>query len=153
MRQRLRISKRPCDRSDQCIVPNWHCSGNLVRRVVETTKKVEPPSAKRYKPETISSLEATRVTENVVTIHLEHVGRDTDEEFGARTAIYVDILLGGKAIGKISGTIIDRQVIPEYGFYDVMDCSGELDYVGATLFESRFGRTKLQSLREQADDS
>lgn len=116
---------------------------------------MDPPSAKRYKPEPISSLGATRVvTENDVTIHLEHVGGDTDEgECGALTAIYVVILLGGKAIGKISGTIIDREAIPEYGFYDVMDYSSELDYVGASLFERRLGRTKLQSLREQGDDS
>mmetsp|Transcript_33190 Transcript_33190/g.80526 ORF Transcript_33190/g.80526 Transcript_33190/m.80526 type:complete len:483 (+) Transcript_33190:361-1809(+) len=55
-------------------------------------------------------------------------------------------------VGSIRGTIINRQRIPTNGFLDAMDSySSDLQYVGVSVFEPRYGRTKLQSLMNEGD--
>ncbi|CAJ1941155.1 unnamed protein product [Cylindrotheca closterium] len=99
----------------------------------------------------MASLEVAKVTEQDVTIHLEHE-RDTECDYEALTAIEVDILVRGKIVGKISGTRIERLAIPDGCFYSVMDeHSSDLQYVAVNLFEPRRGRTKLHSLRDGGD--
>ena len=87
-----------------------------------------------------------------VSIQLRHE-RDEDGEYGAFTSVSVDILVRGTKAGSISGVIVDRQKIPERYFLSTMDGhSGDLQYVGVSVFEPRLGRTKLKSLRDGGDN-
>ena len=94
-----------------------------------------------------------RVSENEgVTIRLTSQ-LDEDGEYDAFTSISVDVNVNNQHAGTISGTIINRRRIPERMFLSAMDGhSGELQYIGVSLFEPRLGRTKLQSLVEGGDD-
>ena len=92
------------------------------------------------------------ISEGDVTIQLRH---EIDEagEYNAFTSVTCDILVRGTKAGKISGTRVDRQKLPERYFLSAMDGhSGELQYVGMSIFEPRYGRTKLRSLFDGGDD-
>ena len=94
-----------------------------------------------------------RVSENEgVTIRLASQ-LDEDGEYDAFTSISVDVNVNNQHAGTISGTIVNRRRIPERMFLSAMDGhSGELQYIGVSLFEPRLGRSKLQSLVEGGDD-
>ena len=96
---------------------------------------------------------SARVAESDVTIKLKH-GIDEDGEYNAFTYITVDILVcGSTQAGTIDGTIVNRQKIPNNGFLSAMDGhSGDLQYIGVSLFDAKRGRTILNSLREGGDD-
>lgn len=54
-----------------------------------------------------------------------------------------------KLIGEIQATLVDRQKIPEGCFHVTFDeHSADMEWVGCTLLENRYGRTMLESLRE-----
>ena len=92
------------------------------------------------------------ISEIDVSIELHH---ELDEcgEYDAFTSITCDILVRGKKAGNISGTRVNRSKIPERYFLGAMDGhSGDLQYVGVTIFEPRYGRTQLRSLRDGGDD-
>jgi hypothetical protein len=93
------------------------------------------------------------VAELDVTIKLKY---DIDEagEYNAFTYINVDILVCGSIkAGKIEGTIVNRQKIPNRYFLSAMDGhSGDLQYIGTSIFEPKRGRTILKSLRDGGDD-
>ena len=92
------------------------------------------------------------IAEQDVTISLQHE-LDSDGEYDSMTAIHVDIFVNGKAAGNVRGTIVDRKKIPERCFYSVMDDhSADMQYVAVSLFEPRYGRSKLQSLVQEGDD-
>lgn len=94
----------------------------------------------------------TNISESDVSIQLRHK-LDDDGEYHAFTSITCDILVRGTKAGKISGTRVDRQKLPERYFLSAMDGhSGDLQYVGVSIFEPRYGRTKLRSLRDGGDD-
>mmetsp|Transcript_15155 Transcript_15155/g.32895 ORF Transcript_15155/g.32895 Transcript_15155/m.32895 type:complete len:159 (-) Transcript_15155:864-1340(-) len=57
-----------------------------------------------------------------------------------------------KQIGTISGIQIDRQKIPKGAFWESFDEHSAVEWVAGALLESRYGRTKLESLRESGDD-
>jgi len=93
------------------------------------------------------------VSETDVSIQLRHSLYE-EGEYGAFTSVSVDILVRGTKAGSISGTIVNRQKIPERYFLSAMDDhSSDLQYVAVSLFEPRLGRTKLQSLRDGGDDN
>ena len=80
---------------------------------------------------------------------------DADEAFypGALTNIKATVHKDGQQIGSISGIEVDRQNIGENSFHTTFDeHSSNLEWVGSTLLENRYGRTKLQSLRDAGDD-
>lgn len=92
------------------------------------------------------------ISENDVSIQLRHE-IDEDGEYNAFTSVRAEILVRGTKAGKISGVIVDRQKIPERHFLSAMDGhSGDLQYIGVSVFEPRLGRTKLRSLRDGGDD-
>ena len=94
----------------------------------------------------------TNISESDITIQLRHEV-DEDGEYHAFTSVTCDILVRGTKAGKISGTRVDRQKLPERYFLSAMDGhSGELQYVGVSIFEPRYGRTKLRSLSDGGDD-
>lgn len=87
-----------------------------------------------------------------MTIRLQH---ELDErgEYFSTTAIHVDILVRGEVAGNIQGTLVDRNSIPRRCFYSVMDAhSDDLQYAAVSLFEPRYGRTKLKSLWRKGED-
>lgn len=87
-----------------------------------------------------------------VSVRLRHE-TDEDGEYGAFTSVDVDILVRGSKVGRITGTIVNRQALPERHFMSAMDGhSGDLQWVGSCLFEPRLGRTKLRSLAEYDDN-
>lgn len=91
------------------------------------------------------------ISESDVSIQLRHE-LDEDGECDAFTSVTCDILVRGTNAGTISGTRVNRQKIPERYFLSAMDGhSGDLQYVGVSIFETRYGRTKLLSLREGGD--
>jgi hypothetical protein len=95
----------------------------------------------------------SNISESDVTIQLRHE-LDEDGEYDAFTSVTCDILVRGTKAGKISGTRVDRERIPERHFLGAMDGhSGDLQYVGVSIFEPRRGRTKLRSLFEAGDDT
>ena len=99
-----------------------------------------------------SSMTTTNISESDVSIQLRHK-LDEDGEYHAFTNITCDILVRGSKAGKISGTRVNRQKLPERYFLSAMDGhSGDLQYVGVSVFEPRYGRTKLRSLRDGGDD-
>ncbi|KAL7453482.1 hypothetical protein ACHAWC_008598 [Mediolabrus comicus] len=58
-----------------------------------------------------------------------------------------------KELGGISGVSVNRQAIGTHGFFETFDeHSGDLEWVGCSLLENKYGRTRLQSLREAGDD-
>jgi len=86
-----------------------------------------------------------------VSLRLTH-SIDEDGEYDAFTNVKADILMNTKKIGSIEAVIIDRQRVPDGYFLSAMDGhSQSLQYVGSTVFEPRYGRTKLQSLAEYDD--
>jgi len=99
----------------------------------------------------MSSASATTPGMDDVSIKLSHEF-DEDGECGAFTNVSVDIMIQKKKVGSISAVLVARQRIPEKYFMSAMDGhSGELQWIGVTLFESRFGRTKLSSLMNYDD--
>eukprot|EP00934_Nitzschia_sp_Nitz4_P005205 Nitzschia sp. Nitz4//scaffold23_size168460//166772//168196//NITZ4_002252-RA/size168460-processed-gene-0.278-mRNA-1//-1//CDS//3329543734//5195//frame0 len=61
--------------------------------------------------------------------------------------VNVDILVDAEVVGKITADLIDRNQIPENGFYEAFDSySHEMLNIGTELMEPRFGRMKLKSL-------
>lgn len=92
------------------------------------------------------------ISEDDVSIRLKHE-LDESGEYQAFTSITVDILVRGTKAGTISGTVVNRQRIPERHFLSAMDGhSGDLQDVGVSIFEPRYGRTKLRSLVNGGDD-
>ena len=92
------------------------------------------------------------ITEHDVTISLQHE-LDSDGEYGVMTTIHVDIFVNGKLAGTVRGKIVNRNKIPEGFFYSVMDGeSADMQYISVSLFEPRYGRSKLQSLVQEGDD-
>lgn len=86
-----------------------------------------------------------------VSIRLKH-SLDEDGEYNAFTNLKVDILKNQTKIGSIEATVIDRQRIPDGYFLSACDGhSSELQYMGCTVYEPRYGRTKLKSLAEYDD--
>lgn len=58
-----------------------------------------------------------------------------------------------KELGGISGVSVNRQAIGTHGFFETFDeYSGDLEWVGCSLLENKYGRTRLQSLRQAGDD-
>ena len=81
---------------------------------------------------------------------------DPDEALypGALTDIKAKVFYSGKEIGTIGGIGVDRQRIGENSFHVTFDeHSGDLEWIGSVLLENKYGRTKLQSLRDGGDDS
>ena len=86
-----------------------------------------------------------------VSIRLKH-SLDEDGEYNAFTNVQVDILKINAKIGSIEATMIDRQRIPDGYFLSACDGhSGDLQHMGCTVYESRYGRTKLESLADCDD--
>jgi hypothetical protein len=58
-----------------------------------------------------------------------------------------------KELGGISGVSVNRQAIGTHGFFETFDeYSGDLEWVGNSLLENKYGRPRLQSLRQAGDD-
>ena len=58
-----------------------------------------------------------------------------------------------KELGRISGVSVNRQAIGTHGFFETFDeHSGDLEWVGNSLLENKYGRPRLQSLRQAGDD-
>lgn len=94
----------------------------------------------------------TMASANDVSIKLSH---EIDErgEYNAFTLLSVDILVRGQNAGSVTAVVVNRQMIPERMFLSAMDGhSGELQWLAVSIFEPRFGRTKLTSLRDGDDD-
>lgn len=90
-----------------------------------------------------------RVSVSVRSINSKDNDGDTYKAF---TDVEADILLDGNKIGGIEAVLVDRQKIPDHCFYEAFDeLSADMEWVGTSLLENRYGRTKLQSLREYDD--
>jgi hypothetical protein len=88
-----------------------------------------------------------------VSVNLRHE-LDEDAEFPVFTHLNVDVLVHGKKAGEISGTVVERERIPDRYFLSAMDDhSADMQYVGVSLFEPRMGRTKIPALLEGGDAS
>lgn len=87
-----------------------------------------------------------------ITLKYEEQADDDDDDEGL-TNVKAKVFRNGKEIGVIGGIQVDRQRIGENSFHMTFDeHSGDLEWVGSTLLENRYGRTKLQSLRDAGDD-
>lgn len=79
--------------------------------------------------------------------------KDGSSEYGAFTAVTVDILVDGNTAGHIQATLINRQQIPDGQFSSAMDSeSAAFESIGSRIYEHRRGRPKLQSMAEYDND-
>ncbi|KAL7535584.1 hypothetical protein ACHAWF_005206 [Thalassiosira exigua] len=87
------------------------------------------------------------------SITLEYELKPEGDLYGALTSVTATVSREGKRIGTISGIRVDRQKIPTNAFWETFDeHSADLEWIGSTLLENRYGRTNLVSLREADDD-
>jgi hypothetical protein len=73
-----------------------------------------------------------------------------DGEYDVFSNVSVDTLLSftDREVGFIKAVIIEREKIPDDCFLSTMDGhSSDLQLIGSTVYEPRFGRPKLQSLK------
>jgi hypothetical protein len=79
---------------------------------------------------------------------------DEDDTYKAFTDVRANIFLDDNVeIGNIHAILVNRQAIPEYCFFETFDDhhSSDMEWIGTSLLENCYGRTKLQSLREYDD--
>jgi hypothetical protein len=89
-----------------------------------------------------------------VKVNVTQTGQEGDAGMFGKRFTYVQgkIMLDQKEIGTIHATIVNRQAFADNDFHPHFDDeSADMEWVGCSLLENRFGRTRLASLVEYDD--
>lgn len=96
------------------------------------------------------------MTGNMISLKVTSNADDEDlYSYNCFHNVHAEILYGPekKKIGHIAAVLVNRQAIPEKCFYQAFDeHSAEMQWVGCTLMENRYGRTSLLSLADTDSD-